>query len=203
MKESVFNTQFQQTDTPSKIVAGLERISEAFRVLLWAHAKTIGLSPIQIQLLIFITYHPESLCNVSHLAKEFNVSKPTISDVVKVLEKKALIEKHKTAFDQRSYSIALTSEGQAVVKDTEQFANPIRQQIEKMDKPEQIQLFSALNKVIFSLNQSGILSVQRTCYGCKFYQKNETNHFCNLIKKELLDKDIRIDCPEYEGKAKV
>lgn len=89
MKNSAFDLSTQNNDFTSKIVAGLERVSEVFRLLLWQHSKVIGLSPIQIQILMFVEYHAEDLCNVSYLAKEFNVSKPTISDAVKVLKKKS------------------------------------------------------------------------------------------------------------------
>lgn len=88
MSKTAFNPSHQQNNTPSKIIAGLERISQAFKVLLWKKAKQLGVSPIQIQILIFITYHTVELCNVSDLAKEFNVTKPTISDAIKVLEKR-------------------------------------------------------------------------------------------------------------------
>ena len=86
MKKSIFNLNGQNSDLASKIVAGLERNSEAFRVLLWEHAKVVGLSPIQI--LLFISFHPETLCNVSHVAHEFNLTKATISEAIKVLHKK-------------------------------------------------------------------------------------------------------------------
>ena len=103
MEESVFNTEFQQKDITSKIVVSLERISEAFKSLLWTYAKTIGLSPIQIQLLIFIAYHKKNLCNISYLANEFNITKPTVSDAVKVLHTKKLIKKTYASKDSRRY----------------------------------------------------------------------------------------------------
>ena len=81
MEKSVFDTSFQQESVSNKIVVGLERISEVFRTLLWAEAKKSGVSPIQIQILIFIAYHKSSLCTVSYLAKELDVTKPTISAV--------------------------------------------------------------------------------------------------------------------------
>lgn len=52
MSKSIFDPKNQIKDVSSKIVAGLERISEAFKVLLWEKAKALGLSPIQIQILI-------------------------------------------------------------------------------------------------------------------------------------------------------
>ncbi len=201
MDKSIFNIPFQHSDLNSKIVVGLERISEVFRTLLWEHAKNIGLSPIQIQILIFIAYHKENLCTVSQLAKEFNVTKPTISDAVKTLEKKELIDKNKTSTDSRSYYIVLTSKGQDLVSKTENFANPIKKQLENFDIPEQESLFKSISSLIYKLNRTGILSVQRTCYACKFYEKGEKTDYCNLIQTDLKSTDIRLDCPEFEKKS--
>lgn len=198
MKKSIFDIEFQNSDTPSKIVAGLERLSEAFRVLLWEHAKVIGISPIQIQILIFVAYHDEALCNVSQLAQEFNLTKPTISDAVRILDKKGLIAKITSPSDKRAYSIALSKEGKAIVKKTQHFARPIHTLTNQIEKTEQEQFFKTLTKIIYGLNQTGILSVQRTCHGCRFYEKKGTIGFCTLMKKDLLEKDIRLDCAEFE-----
>ncbi len=203
MEKKVFDPRIQENDVPSKIVAGLERISEVFKVLLWEKAKVVGLSPIQIQILIFIVYHKQEFCNVSHLAKEFNVTKPTISDAVRILTKKQLIIKDFSSSDSRSYSMRLSDLGKKVVAETEDFADPLRNQI-KGSTPEDLEnLFQLISKLIYQLHQNGILTVQRTCYGCKFYAKRRNNGYCNLLEKELLTSDIRLDCQEYEEKSKV
>jgi DNA-binding MarR family transcriptional regulator len=194
MSKSVFNTQTQQDDLLGKIVVGLERISETFRVLLWDHAKEVGLSPIQIQILIFVAYHKRSLCGVSHLAKEFNMTKPTISDAVKVLEQKELIQKESSPTDSRSYIISLTKAGQSLVKKTEGFANPIRKELEKLGGDDLSAIYTALSQLIFGLNHKGIIQVQRTCYNCQFF----AGSFCNKIEIALKTGDIRLDCPEFE-----
>ena len=197
MEKSSFNPEQQEQSTSSKLVAGLERITEAFKVLLWNKAKELGLSPIQIQILIFVTYHKSDLCNVSHLAKEFNVTKPTISDAVRVLEKKQLIIKDYSSADNRSYTILLSEKGKNSVAQTEDFGEPIKQQIDAMDANATESMFATLSKLIYKLNQTGILTVQRTCYGCKFHQKVNDTDYCNLLEKKLAQKDIRLDCPEF------
>ncbi len=58
-------------------------------------------------------------------------------------------------------------------------------------------LFDTLSKLIYQLNKNGILTVQRTCYACKFYKRKENKDHCNLLNKELLNTDIRLDCPEF------
>ncbi|WP_442267666.1 MarR family winged helix-turn-helix transcriptional regulator [Tenacibaculum sp. ZS6-P6] len=200
MNESTFNPEQQEKDISSKIVAGLERVSEVFKKLLWEKAKLIGLSPIQIQILIFITFHRRDLCNVSHLAKEFNVTKPTISDAIRVLHKKELIIKDYSSSDNRSYTIILSEKGKEIVNETQGFSNPLKNQIDNFEQQEKESLFESLSTLIHKLNKNGILSVQRTCYGCKFYQKSGTSHFCNLLNTQLLTTEIRLDCPDFEAK---
>ena len=201
MDKSEFNPSYQQGDTASKIVAGLERLSEVFKVLLWDKAKEVGLSPIQIQILIFVAFHKPVLCNVSHLAKEFNVTKPTISDAIKVLDKKGLIVKDYSSPDSRSYTIMLSDQGKEMVAETNDFARPLKAQVDNLDDSELTQLFDTLGRLIYKLHQHGVLEVQRICYGCKFYELNGQGHYCNLLKTSLLKEAIRVDCPEYEEKG--
>ncbi len=198
MSDSIFNPNHQEHNIQSKIVAGLERISETFKVLLWEKAKLLKLSPIQIQILIFIRYHKLDFCSVSHLAKEFNVTKPTISDAVKVLLKKELIKKVFSSSDSRSYAIELSNSGKGIVDETENFAAPLEHQLDGIKVDDLESTFKTLSELIYKLNRIGILSVQRTCYACKFYKKNKQQHFCNLLEKELQNSEIRIDCPEFE-----
>src|SRR5690606_13440065 len=201
MNKSIFNTEFQQNDLTGKIVVGLERISEVFKSLLWDHAKEIGLSPIQIQILIFIAYHKDELCNVSHLAKEFSITKPTISDAVRVLETKHLIQKIYGTGDGRSYTISLSEEGTKVVERTHNFAGPIKDQLDKMDISKLENVYQTLTKLIYSLNKTGVIGVQRMCSGCKFYDGNDQKHYCHYIKNDILPNDLKLDCPEFEKKT--
>ena len=201
MSNTIFNPEHQNTNVSSKIVAGLERFSEVFRVLLWDKAKEFGLSPIQIQILIFIAYHKTELCNVSHLAKEFNLTKPTISDAIRVLHKKDLIVKDFSQLDSRSYAILLSEYGKQIVSRTESFANPLQQQINTISKENLDDLFKTLSTLIYKLHKVEILTVQRTCFGCKFYNKHENIDYCNLLERELIRSDIRIDCSEFVEKT--
>jgi len=201
MNHSAFNPQEQEKHTASKIVAGLERISEVFKVLIWEQAKSVGLSPIQIQILIFVTYHKPDLCNVSHLAREFNVTRPTVSDAVRVLVNKKLIVKEHSSEDRRSYTIFLSGAAKEIVAKTGHFSFPLKKQIEQFDDSELEDLWGTLSKLIYQLNRSGILTVQRTCYGCIYYDSShEGADHCRLLKKNLYTEDIRLDCPEYEEK---
>ncbi|MEM7296998.1 MAG: MarR family winged helix-turn-helix transcriptional regulator [Bacteroidota bacterium] len=195
-----FDPKVQELDLTSKIVVGLERLSEVFRVLLWEKSKETGLSPIQIQLLLFIKTHDQSMANVSHLSKEFNLKKPTVSDAIKVLFSKGLIEKE-TGQDARAYTIILTAEGNKIVNQLEGFDDPLKKEIGQLSKSDQKSFCESLMKMIFSLNQSGIIEVQRTCFGCQFYEVRKNGHFCQYIKKPLKEEEIRLDCQDFQALA--
>jgi len=73
--------------------------------------------------------------------------------------------------------------------------------VDSLSQSERESLFQTLSQLIYKLNRNGILSVQRTCYGCKFYEEQQESDYCNLLQKKLLNQEIRLDCPEYEEKA--
>lgn len=198
---SVFNLEKQNTDLNSKIVAGLERLSQVFRILLWEKAKEFGLSPIQIQLLIFIQHHSSNKATISYLAQEFNFTKPTISDAIKVLEEKKLVKKKAHNTDTRSYTIQLTATGTKIVLETENFANPLTKIVSQSGITDKIILWQNISNLIVQLNKLEIISVQRTCYNCKHFAIKKKNHFCTLLDQRLLTQNIRIDCEEFEMTA--
>jgi DNA-binding MarR family transcriptional regulator len=116
MKKSAFDLSVQNKNIESKIVASLERISQAFRVLLWKESKEFSLTPIQVQVLIFLHNHSSEKRKITYLADEFNMSKATISDTIKTLEQKKLIKKIYEQIDTRSYIIDLTEKGTELTK---------------------------------------------------------------------------------------
>ncbi len=196
--KSVFNLQEQNENLNSKIVAGLERLSQVFRILLWEKAKQYNVSPIQIQLLIFIEHHSTDKTTVSYLAQEFNLTKPTISDAVKILEQKKLIKKSTDSNDTRSYTIQLTASGKRLVLESESFTNPISEMITQSNEADKIILWKNISNLIWQLNKQEVISVQRTCYNCKHYTTKNKIPFCALLNQKLLTENIRIDCAEFE-----
>lgn len=198
MKYSSFNLNEQNQKIESRIVVALERISEAFRVLLWNESKENSLSPIQIQILIFIYYHSLEKCKVGYLADEFNMTKATISDSVKVLLSKELVTKETDHNDTRSFSLSLTNEGKKIAKKASLFASSIEQPIEKLTQEQKAIMLNGLLKLIYDLNKSGIITIQRMCFTCSNYQLDNGVHYCKLLKSKLADNELRVDCPEHE-----
>jgi len=199
MKKSPFDLSHQNLSTDGKIVAALERISQAFRVLLWNESKEHALSPIQIQVLIFLLHHSVEKRKVTYLADEFNMTKATISDTVKTLEQKDLIKKEYVPEDTRSYIIQLTKSGKMLAKQTSVFTKQLQVPIDKLNATDKENLLLSLIGIIHHLNKTGVITIQRMCFTCAHYKKSENKqqHFCKLLNQKLYTKDLRVDCPEH------
>ncbi|AEW01870.1 hypothetical protein A4D02_07655 [Niastella koreensis] len=198
---SAFDPERHLTNVDYKIVAALEKISEVFRVLLWTEAKEHKLSPIQMQLLIFIKYHnSDKQRRIASMAREFNMTKATISDSIKVLEQKGLIERADDMLDSRSFNFSLTDKGVKLTGMIENFTKPLDGAIATLSIPQKNEFLVSVLDLIFRLNQNGIISTQRMCYNCYYYNGDrQQNHFCNLMQKELAIDELRIECPEHKS----
>lgn len=193
-----FDPKYQTKNVEGKIVVALERISEAFRVLLWQQGKENALTPLQLQLLIFLKFHSREKCKVNYLAKEFNVTKATISETVRLLSKKDLIYKETDPIDTRSYSIYLTKKGKSIATESSSFAEALEKPLHSFSKEQKEIFFQSLLELIEKLNKAGIITVQRMCFSCRFYNPGKENDYCKLLKKELYQQDLRVDCPEHQ-----
>jgi len=200
MNRSPFDLTAQNNSIDDKIIAALERISQAFRVLLWNESKTLGLTPIQIQTLIFLRHHSADKRKISYLATELGVTKATVSETVKTLLDKKLVEKETEVADSRSFVIRLTAAGKKIAHQTQFFASAIATPIHQLESVDKDRLFKNLIGVIHHLNEAGIISVQRMCFSCVYYtnKAGRAPHFCRLMNTPLKTQELRIDCPEHQ-----
>ena len=194
---SSFNPIIQDKKIDSKIVVSLERISEAFRVLLWDESKKNSLSPIQVKILIFLLFHSKAQCKVSYLAKEFNMTKATISDSIKALHRKGLIIKENDANDTRSYIISLSDEGMVIARQSSVFAKPFEKTLEEMNISKKEIILDGLLNLIANLNKAEVITIQRMCTTCSNYLSGSSSHYCKLLELELKTNELRIDCNEH------
>jgi DNA-binding MarR family transcriptional regulator len=200
MNKSPFQLDHQNKSTESRIIAALERISQAFRVLLWNESKEFALSPIQVQVLIFLLHHSEEKRKVSYLADEFNMTKATISDTIKALDQKGLINKTTERQDSRSYVIHLTKKGIDIAERTSVFTRELQIPIDKLHPDDKENLLLSLMGVIHHLNRTGVITIQRMCTTCVHYKPADGRqpHFCKLLNKKIENSELRIDCPEHQ-----
>jgi DNA-binding MarR family transcriptional regulator len=166
---------------------------------LWNQSKVLGISPIQIQILIFLHFHSVEKRKVGYMAQEFNMTKATVSEAVKSLEQKGLLERLTDPADTRSQHLHLTTAGRGTAVQTAMFANPMLPSLERLSATDRAALLENLLAIVARLQQAGIISLQRMCFACRFYQLTENNHFCHFLNKKLETSELRVDCAEFEA----
>ncbi|MEQ1789681.1 MAG: MarR family winged helix-turn-helix transcriptional regulator [Rickettsiales bacterium] len=195
---SAFDRTEQQSSQRAKITAGVERLSTVFRAALWEEAKHYSLSPLQVQILLFVAFHDREQCSVTNIAKEFAVTKATISDAVKTLLEKTLLKKL-GAEDARGFSLLLTVDGKKCVNKLSGLANFFDTSLSHVPEAEISKIWEGMLLLIGHLQKTSIIPV-RMCFSCQHFGKEHPEgapHYCHFMQKPLEIKDVRIDCPEY------
>jgi len=200
--ESAFNPEEQVENIDAKLIYGLEKVSQIYRLLLWQTQTETGLSPIQSQILIFMLFHDEKLISISNFAIEFSVTKATVSDAFKTLTKKGFVRKEQDISDKRRQILKLTEEGIAIAQKIKTYTQPLEQGLEALTTKKKEQFFVLLKDLLGTLNRNGVISPLRMCMTCRFYEKREGKSYCNLMETTLKESELRLDCAEYEGKMK-
>ena len=203
---SVFEPSSQHGDVDKKIVASLERLSQVFRILLRWEAQERGLSPIQAQFLVHLLHHGSVLRRVSQLAREFDLTRATVSDAVGSLEKKGLIRRELWPHDKRVTTLRLTPTGEHTAQELAAWANVVEEHLKDRSPEEKDAVMRFLMDRIGSLQKCGLITVARMCVTCRFFRPDahpgeSSSHHCALLNVPLSGSDLRTDCPEHKPAA--
>lgn len=189
------------------IVSILEKIGQAQRSLMWDVAKKEKMSPVQIQFLIYINEKPDPMNKVSIIAREFDLTKATVSDAVNSLEEKKLIKKIREKDDKRSYMLQLTAKGRRVVGNVSNWSEVLIKQVSLFPEDEKKRVMLFLMELVKSLFDRGVINVARMCIACDNFRNNinpgkNKPHKCSLTGKKVADKDLNIGCGHFVNKLK-
>ena len=201
-----FDPSSQHGDVDKKVVAALERLSQAFRVLLQEEAQGRGLSPIQARFLVHLLHHGDELGRVGRLAEEFGLSRATVSDAVRTLEAKGLVRRESWPRDGRVATLRLTPAGEEAAARLSGWADVVEEQLGSFAPEEKEAVMRFLMRLISALQGAGVITVARMCVACRFFRPDAhpgsaSPHHCALLDLPLSGADLRTDCPEHEPAA--
>jgi DNA-binding MarR family transcriptional regulator len=181
----------------------MEWISRVFRKLLWDLAKELHITPIQIQLLVFISSHKEEFNTVTHLARAFQLTAATVSDTISTLEEKNLLRRQTDLDDRRIHYLKLTSKGKQISRRLSNWERPMLAQLKLFSNDSRERVLIFLMQFIEALKRDDILPEAKTCFSCNYFRmtrsKNiENSYDCILRNVSLKKNELRLDCPNYD-----
>ncbi len=175
----------------------VERLSNLLRNEMRGEGAEPGLLPVQLEALYYL-----SICNrysdiPMGVTEYLGQTKGTVSQTLKVLEKKGLISKHPDANDKRLTHLRLTREGAAVLNKSmppPKFASACK----GMDEADKAQLMESLKALLAALQTENEMQSFGVCKQCMHNtQTGEQSYFCNLTQESLSNVDVEQICREY------
>ena len=185
---------------PAKVVAALERLARGHRGRRLAITATLGLTPLQADLLLTLADGEPPTPAVGLLARELAVTQPTVTDSLRALERKALVQRRRHPADARRVTVTLTPAGEDLVREIAAGDQELIQAVAELPRSSQEALLEHTLTVISALVSTGFISVARTCLTCRFHESGAGDgHYCRLLNMPLGPGELRINCPEHDA----
>lgn len=187
-------------DLDVKIFTGLERLSQALRVLLWEVTKSKNLSPIQTQFLLFLANAREGRRRVGAIAEEFNLTPATVSGAVKTLVRKKLITLKFAPHDKRNKIIALTRSGKALAKQVSAWRSVLLDNLAGFPSGTKENVMLFIMRLIESMQKQGVIRVKGMCVLCDNFHANgkldpRKSYYCSLSNSYFGVRGLKMNCP--------
>lgn len=177
----------------------LERLSGLIRSENRALLTEHGLQPIHFDALHYLSISNRYSDTPMAVTEFLGQTKGTISQSLKVLEKKGLLEKVADKKDKRVIHLKITPEGTELVKQLMPAAL-IQGANDKIGKKERLALNKSLENLLLTIQEANQYKSFGQCQGCKHNQTIAPGEYkCGLTQETLTEKDIKLICREHES----
>ncbi|WP_019621663.1 MarR family winged helix-turn-helix transcriptional regulator [Amphritea japonica] len=176
----------------------LERLASLLRSENRSLLLEYGLQPVQ-----FDALHYLSICNrysdtPMSVTEYLGQTKGSVSQTLKVLEKKGLIVKTPDCCDKRVAHMAVTTEGRQLIKAV--LPSPLLEVAgDVLGNKDLVSINSTLGTLLRTVQQANNFKSFGQCDSCRHNIKSaEDDYFCGLTKEPLTKMDIQLICREHQ-----
>ena len=173
----------------------LERLDNLLRAETWKAAAMHQLQPIQLQMLDYLNRCNRYSNTPAGVTAYFQLTKGTVSQSLKALEKRGLITRQPDLEDGRKVHMLVTDAGQELLDKI--FPLPFLQPVEN-DEETNAEIVPALKNLLSTLQHQNNLESFGVCHTCRHFQTEATNQYrCGLTHEILTSSEIDLICREH------
>jgi DNA-binding MarR family transcriptional regulator len=187
----------------AKIVGALDRTGEALGALARRAAAARDLSVTQMRVLARLYAGPPPEALTSELARELDVSGPTVSDAVAALRRKGLVERSADPADRRRQVLRLTASGHSAGAAVSRWTAPAEVATSGIPQADGEALLSVLLDVLARMEAAGLIST-RACTTCAHFSRDKATGravlHCGYFGSTLRPSDLRVDCAQHAAR---
>ncbi|WAJ42600.1 MarR family winged helix-turn-helix transcriptional regulator [Mycobacterium sp. Aquia_216] len=163
-------------------------------------AERHDLSSTQLRVLGWLHVGPPPTPRSTALARELNVSDPTVSDAVAALLRKKLVERRRDPRDGRSQQLVLTPEGRRAAATVSRWTAPAEVAASRLDRADAEVLLDGLIRLLGELHDADLIPVSRACSTCVQLEIVDARHrkyWCRFYDTPLPVDELRVDCVDH------
>jgi DNA-binding MarR family transcriptional regulator len=188
---------------PHQLLTGLARLGQAIRMDAWRNAGPRNLSPLQADIIIFLggEARPRRQRDV---VEALASTPPTVSDAVKALRAKDLLESTRDPADARATVVRLTPEGEAEARRLGVVSATMTEAVSVLSEADLAVMLRGIAAVMKELQDRHAIPVSRMCLTCRFFAPNahpedvSHPHHCNFVDAPFGDAQLRVTCPDHQ-----
>lgn len=184
------------------LTMALLRIGQATRAIALDESRAMGLTPVQVQTLLFIKRTKPFATTVRQLASTLGASHASTVGVVDALVARGLVQRETSTEDRRVTLLRLTAEGEVACGRLTMWGQELSSALASLSPEQRAGLELGLGAVIASLRAQGYLTVAEPCRGCVHFRENaapgqDEPHHCGLLRRHTSEAEAQLDCPDH------
>jgi DNA-binding MarR family transcriptional regulator len=173
----------------------LERLCNLLRGEARAVGGTHGLLPVQLAALRYLSQCNRYSNTVLGLSEFLGQTKGTVSQSVKVLERRGLVRKEGDPSDRRVVHLEVTPAGHSVLGQLAE--GPLAAAIQQLGEARHRELVEALTEVLRAAQQANDGKSFGVCRTCRYNEPLERGARCALTGESLSGSDVEAICREH------
>jgi DNA-binding MarR family transcriptional regulator len=187
----------------SQLLIGLARLGQAVRMEAWRNAGPRNLSPLQADILGLLHGSRVPL-RQGDIVAALASTPPTVSDAVKVLRRKELLEATRDPGDARAVLLSLSADGRAEAARLNVMSENLGGAVSVLSEDDFAAMLRGTVTLMRELQERRSIPVSRMCLTCRFFVPDahpaDTGrpHHCNYVDAPFGDAELRVTCPDHE-----
>jgi DNA-binding MarR family transcriptional regulator len=175
----------------------LERLCNLLRVQSRAAGAGLGLQPVQLQALRFLSACNRFSDHPQAVADYLGQTKGTVSQTIGVLEQKGLLTKLPDTKDRRVMHLRITEDGRRALARTSPSV-ALMGAAAALGPSDRASLEGALGSLLRAMQQENGLRTFGPCITCRFNRETTVGRLCGLTGELLAGDDLGAICREHE-----
>jgi DNA-binding MarR family transcriptional regulator len=187
----------------SQLLIGLARLGQAVRMEAWRNAGPHNLSPLQADIVILL-HDSRTPLRQGEVVTALASTPPTVSDAVKVLRRKELLDATRDPGDARVWRLSLSEAGRAEAGRLSTVSENLGGAVAALAPDDFAAMLRGTVTLMRELQDRRSIPVSQMCLTCRFFVPEAhpaatgRPHHCNYVDAPFGDAELRVSCPDHE-----